>query len=56
MSLTSDAALRRMGLLIQTMSLMLVINTTLMSLLKVGDEEQKIDGELRAEVLVPDQD
>ena len=31
-----------MGLLIQTMSAMVVVNTTLMSLLKVNDEEQDV--------------
>jgi hypothetical protein len=40
----------RMGVLIQTMSATIVINTTLMSLLKVEDTEQQQGQEMQIEV------
>ena len=39
-----------MGVLIQTMSATIVVNTTLMSLLKVEGTEQQLDQEMEIEV------
>jgi hypothetical protein len=39
-----------MGVLIQTMSATIVVNTTLMSLLKVEGTEQQLDQDMQSEV------